>query len=84
MPVDFESILLRHNYECDHEKLAMLKRVFEKVCRETGIFPDAIAEREALVTHILKAAITEPIEAFLVEQGHHAIAQFRQNLRPKQ
>lgn len=81
MPVDLQNILFRHTRDIDPEKLAMLQRVFDKVCREAGIFHDATDEREELVVHILRAATTEPIEELLVDEGHYAVAQFRRNAR---
>jgi hypothetical protein len=74
---DFESIAIGYSSVFDPEKMAMLKRVFEKVCKDTGIFDDAKEEREALATHILRAALTEPIESMLINSGHAAVAKFR-------
>ena len=76
-PSDFESIATRYSRVFDPEKMAMLKRVFDKVCKDAGIFDDATNEREALASNILSAAMAEPIESLLVDSGHAAVAKFR-------
>ena len=75
-PADFDSLAGR-SVKLEPEKKALLKRVFDKVCAEAGIFDDAHNEREALASHLLQAAETETVEALLVASGHAAVSHYR-------
>ena len=62
------------------ERLKILERVFNTVCKEAGIFDDAILERKMLATELLHAVKTMDLEYLLAEAGHTAVAKIRRRV----
>lgn len=75
-PSDFDSIADR-SLKLEPEKKALLKRVFDKVCVEAGIFDDAKNEREVLASHLLQAHEMDIMEALLIASGQAAVSRYR-------
>jgi hypothetical protein len=63
----FESAVVRHPARSfSPERLATLKDIFETVCDEAEIPPDASSDRDALATKILVTSETIESEMMLV------------------
>jgi len=75
---DFEGVALRHKIKLDLAKMPLLQKVFDRVCTEAGIFPDARTEQEALATQLLTSVIASEEIHVLVEEGHSALRRIRQ------
>jgi hypothetical protein len=76
--LDFEGIASRNGINFDPSKLPLLENVFERVCKEAGIFADAKSETEALAIQLLKTLLVTPDEHQLVETGHSTVRRIRQ------
>lgn len=67
MPFTFENAVVRHRAgNFSPERLATLKDIFETVCDEAAIPPDASSDRDALATKILVTSETIESEMMLV------------------
>lgn len=67
MPSAFENAVVRHRAgNFSPERLATLRNIFETVCDEAAIPPDANGDRDALASKILSAGETITSEMMLV------------------
>ncbi len=67
MPFTFENAVVRHKAgKFSAEQLITLKNIFETVCDEAAIPPDASSDRDALATKILVTSETIESEMMLV------------------
>ncbi|MDO8352215.1 MAG: hypothetical protein Q7T14_02025 [Aestuariivirga sp.] len=67
MPFTFENAVVRHKAGyISPERLTTLKNIFETVCDEAAIPPDASGDRNALATKILVTSETIESEMMLV------------------
>ena len=74
-----ESIALREDASYfSPEKLALLKRIFDEVCRESDISSDARERRDELAVRMLVASKITEDEASLTAFARKVIAEFRQ------
>ena len=72
MPFTFESAVVRRPAGYfSPERLTTLKNIFETVCDEAAIPPDASSDRDALATKILVAGETITSEMVLVLTAMH-------------
>ena len=72
MPFSFESAVVRRPAGYfSPERLTTLKNIFETVCDEAAIPPDASSDRDALATKILVAGETITSEMVLVLTAMH-------------
>ena len=74
-----ESISLREDASYfSPEKLALLKRIFDRVCEEAEIPPDAKEKRDELAVRLLVASKITEEEPALIAFGRKVIAEFHQ------
>jgi hypothetical protein len=67
LPFSFENaVVQRHAGNISPERLTTLKNIFETVCDEAAIPPDASGDRNALATKILVTSETIESEMMLV------------------
>lgn len=78
--LDFEGIALRHKISFDLSHSALLQKVFDRVCKEAGVFANAESEREELAIQLLITLVASQDEHTLVSAGHSALHRIR---RPK-
>jgi len=76
--LDFEGIASRNGINFDPSKLPLLENVFQRVCKEAGIFAEAKSEREALAIQLLNTLLASRDEHFSVEAGHSTVRRIRQ------
>ena len=78
--LDFEGIALQNKIRFDLSHSAVLQKVFDRVCKEAGVFANADSEREELAIQLLIALLASQDEHTLVDAGHSALHRIR---RPK-
>ena len=78
--LDFEGIARQRKISFDLSLSALLQKVFDRVCKEAGVFADAESEREELAIQLLIALVASHDEHTLVSAGHPTMRRIR---RPK-
>jgi hypothetical protein len=59
------------------DRLTALRRIFDIVCEEAAIPPNATAERNEVANKILQASATIGYEPLLIAAARKAIAEYR-------
>jgi hypothetical protein len=78
--LDFEGMARQHKISCDLSHSALLQKVFDRVCKEAGVFANGESEREELAIQLLIALVASQDEHTLISAGHSTMRRIR---RPK-